>query len=79
MSEPEPPKAESPKAEPAAGPVASPAAKPCPICGKTRDAKYTPFCSRRCADVDLYRWLKGSYSIPGVAKPGEDSGDAGED
>lgn len=58
---------------------ASPAVKPCPICGKPRDREYTPFCSRRCADVDLYRWLKGSYAIPGAAKPGEDSGDAGED
>ncbi len=36
----------------------------CPICGKEADAKYRPFCSRRCADVDLGRWLKGSYAIP---------------
>ena len=44
--------------------------KACP-----REASYDPFCSRRCADIDLYKWLKGSYVIPGVAKPGEDSGD----
>jgi len=37
----------------------------CPICQKASDAKYRPFCSRRCADVDLGRWLKGSYVIPG--------------
>ena len=37
----------------------------CPICGKPRDAHYDPFCSKRCADVDLHRWLKGSYVIPG--------------
>ena len=37
----------------------------CPICGKPREARYDPFCSRRCADVDLHRWLKGSYVIPG--------------
>ncbi len=37
----------------------------CPICGKPRQARYDPFCSRRCADVDLHRWLKGSYVIPG--------------
>ncbi len=36
----------------------------CPICSKESDAKYRPFCSRRCADVDLGRWLKGSYAIP---------------
>lgn len=36
----------------------------CPICGKAAEAKYRPFCSRRCADVDLGRWLKGSYAIP---------------
>jgi uncharacterized protein len=45
----------------------------CPICGKPREARYDPFCSRRCADVDLHRWLKGSYAIPGegaTPKPG---------
>jgi len=36
----------------------------CPICGKAPDPKYRPFCSRRCADVDLGRWLSGSYAIP---------------
>jgi endogenous inhibitor of DNA gyrase (YacG/DUF329 family) len=36
----------------------------CPICEKEADPKYRPFCSRRCADVDLGRWLKGSYAIP---------------
>jgi uncharacterized protein len=39
----------------------------CPICGKPRSKRYDPFCSRRCADVDLHRWLKGSYAIPGAA------------
>jgi endogenous inhibitor of DNA gyrase (YacG/DUF329 family) len=34
------------------------------ICGKPQDAKFKPFCSRRCADVDLARWLKGGYAIP---------------
>ena len=42
----------------------------CPICGKPREARYDPFCSRRCADVDLHRWLKGNYVIPGAnARP----------
>ena len=44
---------------------AAPAAKPCPICGKPMVARYKPFCSPRCADIDLGRWLKGSYVIPG--------------
>lgn len=37
---------------------------PCPICQKTSAPSYRPFCSRRCADVDLGRWLSGSYAIP---------------
>lgn len=36
----------------------------CPICKKDTDPKYRPFCSRRCADVDLGRWLNESYAIP---------------
>lgn len=36
----------------------------CPICQKPADRAYRPFCSKRCADVDLGRWLKGSYAIP---------------
>lgn len=36
----------------------------CPICARESDAKYRPFCSRRCADVDLARWLNGSYALP---------------
>jgi endogenous inhibitor of DNA gyrase (YacG/DUF329 family) len=41
----------------------------CAICGKPRDPGYDPFCSRRCADVDLHRWLKGTYVIPGAERP----------
>lgn len=36
----------------------------CPICRKPTDPKYRPFCSKRCADVDLAHWLRGSYAIP---------------
>ncbi len=36
----------------------------CPICGKPRDPRYRPFCSRRCADVDLGHWLSESYAMP---------------
>jgi hypothetical protein len=38
----------------------------CPVCKAAPDAKYLPFCSRRCADVDLHRWLSGGYAIPAV-------------
>ena len=36
----------------------------CPICAKPTDPGYRPFCSRRCADVDLGRWLTGAYAVP---------------
>ncbi len=38
----------------------------CPICKKLAVAQFRPFCSRRCADLDLGRWLKGSYAIPTI-------------
>jgi endogenous inhibitor of DNA gyrase (YacG/DUF329 family) len=44
-----------------------PAAQPrkaCPICGESAVQRFRPFCSRRCADVDLNRWLSGVYAIP---------------
>ncbi|OYX84110.1 MAG: DNA gyrase inhibitor YacG [Rhizobiales bacterium 17-65-6] len=47
-------------------------ARGCPICGKPVDEKYRPFCSRRCADVDLHRWLSGAYAIPVVQEEDED-------
>ncbi|MGX7705980.1 DNA gyrase inhibitor YacG [Methylobacterium sp. Gmos1] len=37
----------------------------CPICGKPAVPESKPFCSKRCADVDLQRWLSGRYAIPG--------------
>jgi hypothetical protein len=45
--------------------------KPCPICGKPADPKFSPFCSSRCADVDLNRWFAGAYVVPA----GEDEED----
>ncbi len=36
----------------------------CPICKKDTAPAYRPFCSRRCADVDLARWLGGDYAVP---------------
>jgi len=45
----------------------------CPICARESDPKYRPFCSRRCADVDLAHWLRGSYAIPAPEEePGDD-------
>ncbi len=35
----------------------------CPICGKPAVQTYRPFCSKRCANVDLQRWLTGRYAI----------------
>jgi endogenous inhibitor of DNA gyrase (YacG/DUF329 family) len=40
--------------------------KPCPICGKPAQPNYRPFCSRRCADVDLGRWFGEGYRVPAV-------------
>ena len=37
----------------------------CPICGKPRSADHTPFCSQRCKDRDLVRWLDDGYAVPG--------------
>ena len=37
----------------------------CPICAKETADRYRPFCSRRCSDVDLGRWLTGSYVVVG--------------
>lgn len=57
------------------------ATKACPICGKPATEKHAPFCSPRCADVDLNRWLKGAYAIPAVeaGDPDEDAAEAGAD
>jgi uncharacterized protein len=55
----------------------TPTERACPICGKSRDPRYDPFCSKRCADVDLHRWLKGSYLIPGAERG--DKTDGGEE
>ncbi len=51
-----------------------PRASACVICGKPQVSAYRPFCSKRCADVDLNRWLSGRYAIPAVEadEPGDD-------
>jgi endogenous inhibitor of DNA gyrase (YacG/DUF329 family) len=49
--------------------------RPCPICGKPADPALRPFCSRRCREVDLSRWLSGRYAIP-AEDESETDGDA---
>ena len=41
----------------------------CPTCGKPADPKYKPFCRKRCADIDLGRWLGEAYRIPAEEPP----------
>jgi endogenous inhibitor of DNA gyrase (YacG/DUF329 family) len=45
----------------------------CPICGKPAEPRLRPFCSQRCADVDLGRWFGERYTVPG--QPAEDEDD----
>jgi uncharacterized protein len=47
--------------------------KPCPICGKPAVEASRPFCSERCRDVDLNRWLSNSYAIPAAKDDDEDA------
>ncbi len=49
----------------------------CVICGKPQDPAYRPFCCKRCADVDLNRWLSGGYAIPAVEE--DDDGEHSPD
>jgi endogenous inhibitor of DNA gyrase (YacG/DUF329 family) len=56
---------------------------PCPICrrplpGTAEAARFRPFCSRRCADIDLHRWLTGAYRVETDEPPGEAPGDGRE-
>jgi endogenous inhibitor of DNA gyrase (YacG/DUF329 family) len=46
--------------------------KKCPICSRPAEQRFRPFCSKRCADVDLNRWLSGVYAVP-VVEPDESS------
>ena len=47
-------------------------AKPCPICRRPAVEAYAPFCCKRCADVDLRRWLAGAYAIPAAGDDDEE-------
>jgi len=56
----------------AISPMQKLAPRGCPICGKPALPQHRPFCSPRCAQLDLGRWLKGDYRIPTEEAP-EDS------
>jgi len=58
-----------PRPEPRAG---ARKARGCPICGRPADPATKPFCSSRCRDVDLHRWLSGHYVVPGSENDEED-------
>ncbi len=50
--------------------------KKCPVCGRPAESGgAAPFCSRRCADEDLRRWLAGDYRIPTAESPGPGEGE----
>jgi endogenous inhibitor of DNA gyrase (YacG/DUF329 family) len=52
--------------------------KKCPLCGKPTDTRFRPFCSKRCADLDLAHWLRGDYADPAREAPeGEEEFEAG--
>lgn len=48
---------------------------PCPICSENAAPAYRPFCSKRCADVDLGRWITGRYAIPADDEDAPDDDD----
>jgi endogenous inhibitor of DNA gyrase (YacG/DUF329 family) len=56
--------------------TASVTPRACVICGKPQVGRHKPFCSKRCADVDLHRWFTGAYSVPVVEEADEDGGAA---
>ncbi len=52
--------------------VPQPDRRKCPLCGKPADTRFRPFCSKRCADLDLAHWLRGDYAIPARAAPDDE-------
>jgi uncharacterized protein len=53
--------------------------RPCAICGKPADARWRPFCSKRCADVDLGRWFGEVYRIPAEEEEERNDSPAGDE
>jgi endogenous inhibitor of DNA gyrase (YacG/DUF329 family) len=50
----------------------------CPICGSPIDPAFRPFCSKRCADIDLARWMSETYVVPGGGADADEDGDDAE-
>jgi hypothetical protein len=46
-----------------------PEARKCAVCGKPQSRDFKPFCSKRCADVDLGRWFGERYTVSAVEAP----------
>ncbi|GJE60178.1 DNA gyrase inhibitor YacG [Methylobacterium trifolii] len=46
---------------------------PCPICRRPAEPALAPFCSERCADIDLGRWLSDRYAIPAAEDPDDET------
>jgi len=59
------------KAQGGGGPRKKNGKSKCALCDKLVVEKYSPFCSKHCADIDLGRWLKGNYAIPATLGGGE--------
>lgn len=55
--------------------TSTPPVRRCPICGKPRVEQHAPFCSSRCRDRDLMRWLDEGYAIPGPSTLGGEDDD----
>ena len=51
----------------------------CPVCGKPADLEMRPFCSKRCADLDLAKWLDGDYRVPTDEAPTDGNMGAGDE
>ncbi|HEX2654215.1 MAG TPA: DNA gyrase inhibitor YacG [Xanthobacteraceae bacterium] len=54
-------------------------AKRCPVCEKPADEAFRPFCSKRCSDIDLNRWLSGVYAVPATGTDEDEEGPASTD
>jgi uncharacterized protein len=66
---------DDPKQRGGATDLTGPSRGTCPICSRPADAGVRPFCSKRCADVDLSRWLNGAYAIPVTDGDDDEDGD----
>jgi endogenous inhibitor of DNA gyrase (YacG/DUF329 family) len=50
----------------------------CPVCGKDVTADFRPFCSKRCANIDLGRWLKEGYRVETDEGPSDEDPEGGD-